>query len=480
MNEQVSFQAWEPQPGPQLDAIQADFIPELFFGGAKFGGKSDFLLGDFLAGVEEHGENWHGILIRQTIDELSGIMQRAHQLYPLTGAIWKEGKRTWYWPNGATLKMRYLERPRDFYKYNGHSYTWIGFDEIGAWASPEGYHLMKGCLRWAQAPVPNKRIRATGNPGGPGHQWTARYFVDPAPHGYTTIYDHKTKMKRMFIPSRITDNKLGLEADPDYVNRLHGMGSAQLVRAMLEGDYSAFVGAFFPEFGNKHILHSFQIPKHWPKFRSFDWGSASPFSVGWHAVSDGTKKALNLNKEWVHIPAGALIRYREWYGADNDGKGLHLTNVDLAKGILDRERIPESYPVEYEKIEYGVADPSIWIRSGGPSIQEDIARAGVHFKKAENDRIQGWKQLRDRLVGEDGKPMYYMFVTCPAAASTLASLPPNPINSEDADTNAEDHAPDEIRYSCMSRPYVRKLPRQEPIRGHNEMSLNELLSQEGL
>ena len=118
--------AWRPQEGPQLEAVLATWADELFFGGARGGGKSDFLLGDFLQDVPRYGRNWQGILFRRTYPELQEIILRTNAIFPRTGAKWHEQRREWEWPNGAKLRMRYLERNADASRYQGHQYTWIG------------------------------------------------------------------------------------------------------------------------------------------------------------------------------------------------------------------------------------------------------------------------------------------------------------------------------------------------------------------
>src|SRR5882672_8189638 len=148
---------WRAQPGPQLMAIQRDTVDELLYGGAVFGGKSDFLLGDFAQDVPgPYGKHWHGILFRKTYKQLEELIARSKEIYPawFPGCKWHASgvdfEKCWVWPNGATLKMRHLESDIDWNEYWGHSYTWIGWDELGLWASPTPYLMLKGRLRCAQ------------------------------------------------------------------------------------------------------------------------------------------------------------------------------------------------------------------------------------------------------------------------------------------------------------------------------------------
>ena len=256
---------WKPQHGPQEAAIRAPFIEELFFGGARGGGKSDYLLGDFLMDVEQ-GQTWSGILFRQSYPALEELVERSHMIYPKTGAIYKVGASEWRWSNGAVLKFRHMENIFDYTKYHGHSYSWIGFDELPEWPSPDCYRRMSSCLRGA---AKHKRIRSSGNPGGPGHTWVQEHFRIPMTlTTYTEsepFVDETTGMSRVFVPSRVDDNKILLDSDPNYKQRLSGVGDDELVRAWLEGDWSALVGAFFGSVWNKvELVDSFDIPTHGP------------------------------------------------------------------------------------------------------------------------------------------------------------------------------------------------------------------------
>ena len=442
---------WRAQPGPQLTAIRRDTVDELLYGGAVFGGKSDFLLGDFAQDIPRpYGQHWHGILFRKNYPQLEDLISRSKEIYPnwFPGVSWSNQTKTWTWPNGATLKMRFMESDDDWMEYWGHAYTWIGWDEIALWASMTPYLRMKARLRSASANIPNKRIRASANPGGPGHHNVRAYWkIDEYPlGGHVFVPNDGSGMKRLFIKARLQDNKIGIANDPGYENRLEGAGSPNFVRAIKEGDWSVIEGAFFPEFNpDKHVIEPLSLPAKWTRFRAMDWGSAEPFSVGWYAVSDG---------ELPQFPRGALIKYREWYGM-KDGQpnvGLKLDAEQLGEGIRSRE--------QGDQIAYGVLDPSAFAVNGGPSIASRMAP--VIWRPADNKRVPergamgGWDQLRARLRGQDGKPMLYFFKTCIHTIRTIPMLQHDSKRPEDVDTHMEDHAGDETRYACMSRPWVAK------------------------
>jgi hypothetical protein len=459
--------AWTPQRGPQLAALEADWCDELFFGGARGGGKSDYQLGYQEDGALRCGKYSRGIMFRKTYPELEELQGRAMQIFPASGAIYKTqpsaqypSSNTWYWPSGAQVKMRYIEHERDYGRYHGHQYNRVSFDELTEYETPAGYLKMISCLRSAHG-IPCS-IRGTGNPGGVGHQWVKARFITNAPPR-VPFDDPETGLTRLFIPSRIQDNRILLEADPKYIARLRAIGSPALVRAWLEGDWDIIAGAFFPEFRyDLHVVRPFEIPAHWTRFRSFDWGSARPFSCGWWAVSDG---------EIQTIPRGALVRYREWYGSargDDPNVGLKMRSEDVAVGIAERS--------QGETYSYSVADPSIFIRDGGPCIAESMHKAArLTFRPADNSRIPGWVQVRSRLIGEDERPLIYFFATCLDSIRTLPIVQHDEHKPEDVDTDGEDHAPDDIRYACMSRPIVARPPESEKgIRTIHDATLDEL------
>jgi hypothetical protein len=432
----------------------------LFFGGARGGGKSDYLLGDFLKDVQTYGAAWRGLLLRRTYPELQEIIVRSREIFPASGATWREADKEWHWSNGAYLRLRYLERSADASRYQGHQYTWIGWDELPQWPNDEPFRMLFACLRSAAA-VPTKRVRGAGNPGGPGHQWVKARYIDPAPSGYTPLADGLAPWERMFIPSRVQDNAILLSADPTYVARLKGSGSPELVKAWLEGDWTIVAGAFFPEWSAaSHVVQPMALPSSWARFRALDWGSARPFSVLWFAVSDGALP---------QFPRGALVVYREWYGSTGEPNvGLRLTAEEVARGIAEREARD---PVPPETRMGGVADPSMFSSDGGPSIAERMrTEARIIQRPADNARVArvgamgGWDQVRARLKGDGERPGLFVFAACAHLIRTLPALQHDQHRPEDVDTEGEDHAADALRYGCMARPYVRVISQPAPPR----------------
>jgi len=117
---------WEPQPGPQ-EMLLACPIEDIGFGGARGGGKTAGMLGDFLFHENQYGKHAHGLFLRRTYPELEEVIRQADALF----VGWKKNvdSTTYRAPSGGTLSLRPLQRDSDVDKFHGHSYTWIGIDE---------------------------------------------------------------------------------------------------------------------------------------------------------------------------------------------------------------------------------------------------------------------------------------------------------------------------------------------------------------
>jgi hypothetical protein len=405
-------------------------------------------------------------MVRRELTQLYDLIERSRALYSKLGARLTDN--VWRFPDGARLRFAYLERDSDADAYQGHSYTRVYVEEIGTFPRPAPINKLKATLRSGRGvPV---GMRATGNPGGPGHQWVKARYIDPAPMGGRVMIEEfenpftgeKVAHDRVFIPSKLSDNPyLGAQ----YVAGLYQSGPPELVRAWLLGDWSIIAGAYFLEFNPvKHVISPVAIPEHWARIRCMDWGSAKPFCVLWLAVSDGTLD---------QFPRGALVCYREWYGIAESGEpnvGCKMTAAAVGDGIVERER--------GETMADEVLDPAAFARDGGPSIAERLA---LNFRRADNSRVAkqgaqgGWNQVRERLIGNDGRPMLYIFSNCVHLIRTLPALQHDSHRPEDVDTEGEDHAPDALRYGLMSRPFVRDAPNATPARFDTDMTINELL-----
>lgn len=453
-------------------------MSEVFFGGARGGGKTDGVLGKWALKEQRYGAKFNAIMFRRTTVSSEDAIERSKDIFKPLGGKFNESKLIWRMPNGGRVAFAYLDSIKDAEEYQGRNVTDAWVEEAGQYPDPTPIDRLFGVLR-SSAGVPVQLI-LTANPGGAGQHWiAARYNLIPFPAGpkvVTRMLSNGQAHKMAVIPSRITDNRVLLHGDPGYINRLHLVGSAALVRAWLEGDWSAIEGAFFDKWSSRNVVQPFEIPADWLKFRSFDWGYAKPFSAGWWAVAGDDYPIRhadhagdmggNSTRGPSRIPRGALIRYREWYGCqpDKPDTGLRLETELVGRGII--ERTPKD-----EKITYGVADPSIFSEDGGPARSEIFGRLQLHYRPADNKRvgkngaIGGWDEMRQRIAGLDGVPMLYVFSSCRDFIRTVPTLQHDPMKAEDLDTSSEDHIADEARYACMSRPWTPPMrPADKPKR----------------
>jgi len=462
MKPEIKF-AWAPQAGPQKALVDCPFR-EIFFGGARGGGKTDGVLGKYAIKAARYGDGFNALFCRRELPMLDDAIERSKEIYGKIGANWNDQKKTWFFPGGGRLRFRPLERVQDADKYQGQNVSDACIEEAGIYPDPKPIDRLFGILRSAKG-VPTQLI-LTGNPGGAGQHWIKQRYIDQAPSGMKLLVRKLPNGKEhryVFIPSRIQDNKLLMHNDPEYINNLYLVGSEQLVKAWLSGDWNAVEGAFFDCWDTaSHVVRPFEIPEDWTRFRSMDWGSAKPFSVGWWAIaSDDYETASRI------IPRGSIVRYREWYGCKEGepNTGLKLTAEEVGKGIQEREH--------GDKIAYGVLDPAAFSQDGGPSIYERMSKATDHkvtFRPADNKRVSqkgalgGWDQMRARMKGDGERPALFVFSTCKDFIRTVPLLQHDQDRPEDLDTESEDHVADEARYGCMSRPYIRELKKKEPVR----------------
>lgn len=450
-----------PHVGPQYDLLCARNIPEILFGGARGGGKTATLLGDFLQDVYNYNEHWRGILFRRTYPELEEVIRQSVKFFTPTGAQFFAGTKTWKWKNGASLKLRSLEKKADASKYQGHEYSYIGWDEITNWADHDAYKEIIACLRSSGANMP-QRIRATGNPGGRGHQWVKdRWQIGKHKQGWHLIKDENTGLDRLYIPSRTDDNPSLLLNSPNYVRQLRAVGSKELVRAWLEGDWDIVLGAYFDEWNeSQHVIDDIEIsdlPRNWKIYRAYDHGSYHPFVCLWYTIAGGGMESEGVKK-------GSIIFLREYYGGDNDGKGLKMSVDDVALGIKEREK-------EFNrKVEPGPADNQIFEEDGGRPLSDIMASRGVYFTRSDKRRVTGWNQVRYRLQSN----LIKFCRSCVWSITTIPNLQHDDTKHEDVDTTGNDHCGDVVRYSCMAWPVqVQSEVQKEAMRG--ERTYQELI-----
>lgn len=369
-----------------------------------------------------------------------------------------------FW-NGSKIKLCHCKDEKHKYNYHGAEIHVLVIDELTTFTETI-YRYLRFRVRLVGLDLPEAfaglfpRILCGSNPGNIGHQWVKNTFIDCGhPYGEPWLTpEGEGGMVRQYLPAKLTDNPYLERDDPRYIERIKGLGSPQLVQAMLDGNWNVVAGAFFQEFDyDLHVLKPFQIPIKATRFRALDWGSAKPFSVGWYAIAnDDWPQAETMGGRHIQIPRGALVRYREYYGMaeGQTNVGIKLTAEKLAENIASRSK--------GEVYSYTVADPAIFSEDGGPSIAERMRRssAKLFMRPADNKRVKGigapvggWDQVRGRLAPPDEDlPMLFFFSNNTHLIRTLPALQHDEDNIEDVDTDQEDHAGDECRYACMSRP----------------------------
>ena len=434
---------FKPNTGPQTQFLAAG-EREVLYGGSAGGGKSYAMLADPLRYMGH--PSFSGLLLRHTTEELRELVWKSQEIYPKIwkGIKWSERKMQWVAPSGARLWMSYLDRDDDVLRYQGLAFSWIGFDELTQWATPFAWNYMRSRLRTASSDLPIY-MRATTNPGGPGHGWVKKMFIDPAPYGKTFDATNietgevlkypaghskagQALFKRKFIPARLSDNPY-LSREGDYEAMLLSLPEQQR-RQLLEGDWDIKEGAAFTEFNRDiHVVEPFHIPSNWVKFRSCDYGYGSFSAVLWFAVS----------------PSEQLIVYRELYVSK-------VLATDLADMINELE-------AEDGNIKYGILDSSLWHKRGdtGPSLAEQMIMRGCRFRpsdRSKGSRVSGKNEIHRRLQVDEytEEPRIVFFDTCTNMVSQLPAIPLDKKNPEDVDTRAEDHLYDALRYGIMSRP----------------------------
>jgi len=390
------------------------------YGGARGGGKSWAMrMKMVLLALSHDGINI--LLLRRTLGEL-----RENHILPLQKLLgdvaeYREVQKEFRFPNGSRIKLGYCDAESDVLQYQGQSYEVIGLEEATHFTYFQ-YQCLTECNRASgnmEKPYP-PRMLLTANPGGVGHDWFKRLFVEKKYRGNEKAENYD------FIKSLVFDNDYMMKHNPEYVETLMALPEKRRA-AMLYGDWDSFEGAFFPEFcRDVHTCRPFDIPPHWQRFRALDYGLDMTACL-WLAVT----------------PEKRIYVYKELYES-----GLLLS--EAARRIKEMTAHTES-------IRYTVASPDLWNRrqESGKSGAEIMIAAGLSgLKKADNSRITGWRVMREYLRdGEDGKSGICIFENCENLIRCLPLLRfDDNVREDAADTPHEiTHAPEALRYALMSR-----------------------------
>lgn len=409
------------------------------YGGARGGGKSwaidckAILLANRWAGIKI-------LIVRRTLVEL-----RNNHIDPLKRMLkgiakYNQQERKFIFGNGSTIAFEYYDSDNDSMKYQGVEYDVIFVDEATQ-LKEEWLKIITTCCRGVNH-FP-KRIYFTCNPGGPGHGYIKRIFIDKVYQSGERAEDYE------FIQSLVTENKALMESSPEYIAFLEAL-PPKLKEAWLYGSWNIADGMFFEGFRDlpehyddrrfTHVINPFQPPAHWPIYRSHDWGFGKPSATGYFTVDEN----------------GVLYQILEIYTVQYSGRDV-IPNVGT-------KMPPDQLYTEIAKFEHehpwlagkkivGIADPAIWDAESGISFAETAAKHGVFFNPGDNKRIPGWMQVQYRLMfDEDGFPQMYIFKNCVNTIRTLPLLEFDKNKDGDLDSSGEDHAADMIRYMCQWRP----------------------------
>lgn len=460
---------WMPLSGSQTLAYTCPHH-ELFYHGQRGPGKTDWLVQDFARDVGQgYGSAWHGVLFRESYKDLKDVIERTQEYYPriFPGARYNATEHEWRFPDGEYLLMRYLTKSKDYNNYHGWQIPWLGFEELPSWATNELYLKMQSCSRSKHPEVARRvRVRATGNPLGPGHNWVKKRF-GLGGSNHTRIIE-ENGLTRCAIFGFLSENTILLKSDPLYRQRIINAckGNPLYIKAWVYGSWDVIAGGMFDDIWDPkvHVVEPFKVPAGWRVDRSFDWGSSKPFSLGWWAQSDGSDyvdAAGNVNA----TVRGDLFRINEWYGGDAEepNKGLHMLSPAIAAGAVERELAMGIY----ERCLPGPADPAIFTETDGKSIATSMSQMvrvegtefkGPTFTRADNSRVTGWTRVRDMLgnakPGPEGMrehPGLFVTRNC-LKFQELFPVTQRDIehDADDVNSDTEDHLQDEVRYRCKA------------------------------
>lgn len=396
----------------QLEFIRAE-ESEVLFGGAAGGGKSYGQMVDALLFALRYPGS-RQLILRRTFPELEkSLIRTSLSLFPRSIYGFNSSTHTGKFKNGSTIDFGYCAAENDVYQYQSAEYDVVRFDELTHFTEAQYLYLISR-VRGANG-FP-KQLKSSTNPGGVGHGWVKRRFIDPSPP--KSRFLGEDGLSRIFIPSLLEDNGFLCHGDPNYKRRLLALPEREK-RALLHGDWNIFEGQYFDEFNEKiHVCSPFEIPSHWRKYRTLDYG-LDRLACLWLAIA----------------PDGKVYLYREFCLSN-------LTISASADGIL--ARTPKS-----EEIYATLAPPDLWGRSqeSGKSKADLFSEYGLNFVKTSNDRESGWLAVKELLKCRDGEPTLKIFSTCREIIKCLPALLIDKNKPTDCQTEPHEitHAPDALR-----------------------------------
>lgn len=386
---------------------------EVLFGGAAGGGKSYGQTVDaLLFALKYRGSRQ--LILRRTFSELDkSLIRTSLALYPKDIYSFNSSSHTGKFKNGSCIDFGYCATENDVYQYQSAEYDCIRFDELTHFTEAQYVYLIS---RVRGANGYPKQIKSSTNPGGVGHGWVKRRFVDASPPGVSFIGEDG--MGRIFIPSLLDDNAFLSRSDPKYKERLQALPERER-RALLYGDWNIFEGQYFTEFNTgAHVCAPFEIPWSWRKYRTVDYGLDRLVCL-WIAIS----------------PDGVAYVFREYCESN-------LPISDSAKAIC--ERTPRN-----EDIYATLAPPDLFARTQetGRTKAGIFAEHGVTFTRTSNDRETGWLAIKELLIDRGSGPRLKIFSFCTELIRCLPALIIDKLKPSDCMTEPHEitHAPDALR-----------------------------------
>ena len=416
------------------------------YGGARGGGKTDCGMAWLLRATEFKDARM--LVIRRNADDLADWVDRAHKMYPYAKITGKPA--TIKFPSGAVIRCGHLKDESAYTKYQGHEYQRILIEELTQIPSEESYlKLVSSCRSTIKGLDP--KIFCTANPGGKGHQWVKKRFIQG--HKPKVAFKGKGENRyRMYIPATIDNNPTLMKNDPEYVNFLDTLPEP-LRSAWRHGDWDIFAGQYFTEWDtSKHIVDkeiATQLGfgrEYNKRYLGIDWGYANPFACVWIEVT----------------PNNRVFCYKELYGTEKHPS-------EWGQDILNM--------IGEEEIFMSLGDPSMWARnpmswnaSHSPmytdkSIAVALGAFVPNLVPANNSRVIGWRNMA-QLMHHDKNTMpnfYILKDTCPNLTRTIPDMIRDDKNPEDIDTTLEDHICDALRYALTHTQAPIKPPKVKPL-----------------
>lgn len=452
---------------PQREALLTE-ANEILYGGAVGGGKSYLArVASILYSLEIPGLITY--LFRRTYKEVlanhiytpGGYLEMLHDLIKSGDVFYSKTDNSISFYNGSRIQLAHCQYESDVYQYQGAQIGFLIIDESTHF-SASMVKFLRTRVRLGSLAVPAKwqaqfpRILYTSNPGGIGHHYFKSGFVDVANGLVIKAPKDDGSMLRTYIPAKLTDNKVLMQTDPDYADRVRGLGDERMSEALIDGDWEILSTGGFSDLWRSavHVIPEFTIPHTWRIDRGYDYGSSAPAAAIWFAESNG-ESFLDANGREMWVPPKSLFAIKECYLADADHKGLRLTAQAQGKMIYNCEQ--EAY--WRHRVHPGPADNAIFAedRPGVPCIADEMLKENISFTRSDKSpgsRVQGTALMRSRLDASLRKdpehPHIYVFNTCYNTIRTIPNLENDSKNIEDIDTKGEDHIWDVFRYKLLS------------------------------